>query len=338
MVQRTRPVSQANGWAASRRSLRMVISSAGRRVELLRRFRQSAEILNVDLEIIACDLNPEWSAACIMADKAFAVPPAGSDTFIPMMLDICERENVDLIVPTIDTELIAYSHARKSFEAMNCWVAVSDEDLVVMARDKMATARFLEAAQVRSPKTALLRDFLDNRTGLRFPLLAKPRHGSSSRGIALVHDKSQLAMIDAVEPYIVQQFLPGREFTVSVYFDDGGKLQCALPHERLRVRSGEVEKGVTIRDEMLADIAWKLADHLVGARGAMCFQARLDESGSPSVFELNARFGGGYPLAHQAGAKFAKWILEERLGLPSTANDDWKADVLMLRFDDAVFI
>ena len=69
----------------------------------------------------------------------------------------------------------------------------------------------------------------------------------------------------------------------------------------------------------------------------MCFQAMVGENDELSVFEINARFGGGYPLAHQAGAPFAKWLLEEQLGLPSTANEDWREGMLMLRYDAAFF-
>lgn len=320
------------------RSLRMMLSSAGRRVSLLRSFRQSAGILGADLTMFACDMTPEWSPACMEADKAFAAPPAESEAFIPAMLDICKREQIALVVPTIDTELLAYSRARDQFGAIGCHVAVSDERLVLMARDKLATAQFLTEAGLPSPRTIALEDFAGDDGGLPLPLLAKPRHGSSSRGIMMVHDRAQLAELGKREPYILQEYLHGREFTVSLYFDGDGMLKCAIAHERLRVRSGEVEKGITVRDPALEHIAWRLGESLQGARGALCFQVRMDASGKPSIFEINARFGGGYPLAHQAGACFARWMLEERLGLPRTAHDGWQEGVLMLRFDDAVFV
>ena len=76
-----------------------------------------------------------------------------------------------------------------------------------------------------------------------------------------------------------------------------------------------------------------------GARGALCFpRAIVTDDETCAVFEINARFGGGYPLAHQAGARFTQWLVEEALGLPDTANDDWKSGVTMLRYDDAVFL
>lgn len=322
----------------SGRSFRMMLSSAGRRVGLMRSFRESAATLGIDFTIYACDLQPEWSPACIEADKAFAVPCAESGAFIPRMLEICERERIQLIVPTIDTELIAYSEARDRFAEIGCHVAVSDPAVVHMARDKLATARFLADAGLPSPATLSVDEFLGRHMELKLPLLAKPRHGSSSRGIMMVHGRDEAMGLDVTEPYILQEYLEGREFTISLYFDEEGELKSAVPHERLRVRSGEVEKGVTSGDMLLRNLAWRLGDQLRGARGAMCFQVRTDAQGSSSIFEINARFGGGYPLAHQAGARFAQWMLEERMGFSSTANDEWQTDVLMLRFDDAIFV
>jgi carbamoyl-phosphate synthase large subunit len=57
-----------------------------------------------------------------------------------------------------------------------------------------------------------------------------------------------------------------------------------------------------------------------------------------AVIEINARYGGGYPLAWAAGARYPVWFLEEVLGLPSTAHDDWTADLVMLRYDEAIFV
>jgi carbamoyl-phosphate synthase large subunit len=43
-------------------------------------------------------------------------------------------------------------------------------------------------------------------------------------------------------------------------------------------------------------------------------------------------------LAHHAGATFAKWLLEEASGRPSSAHDNWREGVVMLRYDAAVFL
>jgi carbamoyl-phosphate synthase large subunit len=319
--------------------LRMLISSAGRRVGLLRAFRSSADAAGVDLEVFACDVEPEWSSACLASDYAFAVPPATSDGFIDAVLDLCARHAIALVVPTIDTELMAFAKARARFAAIGTLVAVGEPDVIATARDKLATAHFLATAGIASPKTVDLADFPVSGLCWTWPLIAKPRHGSSSRGIHIVHNLSELESLALDEPYIVQEMLCGREYTVNLFFDESGKLQCAIPHQRLKVRGGEVEKGVTSREPGLCEIADDLACAL-GSRpfGAMCFQAIIDGDGRAAVFEINARFGGGYPLAHRAGATFARWLIEQRLDLPRTMGDDWEDNVVMLRFDDAVFV
>src|SRR3546814_3383661 len=68
-------------------------------------------------------------------------------------------------------------------------------------------------------------------------------------------------------------------------------MRTSVPHERIRVRAGEVEKGVTRRLPQLQDLAERIAAALPGPRGALCFQAIVDDNGDASVFEINARFG-----------------------------------------------
>jgi carbamoyl-phosphate synthase large subunit len=318
-------------------SLRLLISSAGRRVGLMQCFRQAADQLGVDLEVIACDLRPEQSAACQLADKAFGVPPATDAGYVETLLSICQQQGVDLLVPTIDTELPALARAREGFAARGISVAISDPALVDIARDKLATSRHFADHHIPSPATQTLEDVLANGWPGEWPVIVKPQGGSASRAISSAHAQADLPR-DWTEPMVVQRLLTGREYTINLYFDAEGKMRCAIPHERLQVRAGEVEKGVTCRIDSLDAIIGRLPHALAGARGALCVQAIVDDEGNAALFEINARFGGGYPLAHHAGADFARWLLEARLGLPSTANDHWREGVSILRYDAAVLL
>ena len=77
---------------------------------------------------------------------------------------------------------------------------------------------------------------------------------------------------------------------------------------RRELRGGEVSKGITVRRQDMTDAARAIATALPGAVGALCFQAFATQDG-PVVFEINARFGGGFPLAHQAGGRFTRWLM-----------------------------
>jgi carbamoyl-phosphate synthase large subunit len=216
-------------------------------------------------------------------------------------------------------------------------VAVSAPGVVRLARDKLRTAHFLASHGLPAPRTELPQEVLSEPHAWPWPLMAKPRAGSSSVGIRVVSTPDQLAELVAAPEYLVQELLRGEEYTVNLFFDRAGRLRCVIPHLRYEVRAGEVAKGITRRHAQLEATAWALGEALTGARGALCFQAIVDAAGRPVVFELNARFGGGYPLAHRAGARFAQWLLEETSGLPLTAHNHWHDGVLMLRYDHAVF-
>jgi carbamoyl-phosphate synthase large subunit len=311
------------------------VSSAGRRVELIQCFRASAAALGIELKVLAVDLAPTMSAACQVADRALAVPRCDHPEFVEVVLGICAEHGVDLVVPTIDPELAPLSREAARFGAVGVRVAVSAPAVVARARDKLATASWLAGLGLPAPRSATVAAARAAPQAWTWPVLAKPRAGSSSIGVQLVAAPEELERLPP--DYLVQERLWGTEYTVNLFFDAGGRLRCAIPHRRCEVRAGEVAKGRTERHAALERIAWRLGAVLAGARAALCFQAIVDPAGNPAVFEINARFGGGYPLAHCAGAHFAQWLLEETTERPLTAHNDWRAGVVMLRYDAALF-
>ena len=314
------------------------ISSAGRRVELMRCFRDAAEQLGVDLWIVAGDLAPEFSPACCEADITVETPPCSSPDFMDVVMDACVRHDVRLVVPTIDPELILYSRMRDEFARRGITVAISAETVVDLARDKLTTANWLQQRGFSTPITLSLNELRRAPASIEWPLLMKPKAGSASKGIYVaetIHDLRDREFDDA---YVAQTLLIGREYTTNVFFDQAGKLRAAVPHVRYEVRAGEVSKGETVRNAALIAIAEELGRHVTGARGALCFQSIIDADSKASIFEINARFGGGYPLAHRAGAPFAKWLLAECVGGPVDYAHEWKSGLRMLRYDSAHFI
>ncbi|WP_197283104.1 hypothetical protein [Novosphingobium sp. ST904] len=105
--------------------VRILFTSAGRRVELTRCFRRAAEKLGMRAEIHACDLEPELSAACLEAEAAFKVPRCTDPDYVARLLDHCAREKIALLVPTIDTELDVLSRTRDRFAEVGTMVHVA---------------------------------------------------------------------------------------------------------------------------------------------------------------------------------------------------------------------
>jgi carbamoyl-phosphate synthase large subunit len=319
-----------------KRRLTVLISSAGRRVGLIECFRQSAAAAGLELEVLACDMEPALSAACGLSDRAFAVPPSGAPGFVDALLDIVRENGVDLVVPTVDPELSPLAEASGRFATLGARVHVSPPSVIDIARDKLRTSEVLAAAGVPVPLTVRWKAGVPMDGCVGWPAFLKPSGGSASRGIRVV-DRPEELPDQMDEPMILQQLLKGPEFTVNLFIDQAGSLRSAVAHRRLRVRAGEVEKGRTERRAVFGELAAGVVRALPAARGVLCFQIIDDVKAGPRVFEINARFGGGYPLAHHAGAEYARWLLEEVAGLPSSAHDNWRAGVLMMRYDAAVF-
>jgi len=179
-------------------SLTVLFSSAGRRVALIQCFRDDARRLGVGVRLLAVDLDPAQSAACQAADACFPVPRCTDAGFIPAMLEICRRENVALLVPTIDTELSVLAAHRDDFAAIGTRVAISSPDVVAVARDKSRTAEVLAAAGIAVPRTAPLEALLDAPGSWGWPVVLKPIGGSSSVGMQIVHSTEEAQRLAVV--------------------------------------------------------------------------------------------------------------------------------------------
>jgi carbamoyl-phosphate synthase large subunit len=224
------------------------------------------------------------------------------------------------------------------FAALKTQVAVSKPEVVALARNKLLTAEFFEGINVPTPRTATVAALHRSLEEWNYPLILKPNFGSSSVGVAVIPTLEAARGIPTrLEQDVVQERCEGTEYTVNLFFDRSA-LRCAVPHRRIEVRAGEVSKARTERLPALSRIAEGIGAALEGqAFGALCFQAIVDRSGSATAIEINARFGGGYPLAHHAGAVFTRWLLEIATEVACTAHNNWRENVLMLRYDDAVF-
>lgn len=86
------------------RPINILFTSAGRRVELLVAFRQAYTTLGLAGHIVAVDMDALAPTARV-ADRFYVVPRYKDPSYLPMLLDICQREEIDLVFPLIDPEI-----------------------------------------------------------------------------------------------------------------------------------------------------------------------------------------------------------------------------------------
>lgn len=285
--------------------------------------------------IVATDLS-DLSAAGRLADVFERVPPVRDATFISSVLEIARRHDVGVVIPTIDPEIEVYARHKNVFAEHGIDVWVSTPEVARLGWDKWALFGWLREQGLPTVDTFEVRA-LD--TGaLEGPVVAKPRSGSSGIGVIVADSVDALGIDDLDDSYIVQSRAPGFEVTVDFAVGRTGRVLGVVPRRRIEVRGGEVSKGVTVDYPAVIEVAHDVASRLPGAYGALNVQVFYDPStGEINVIEINPRFGGGYPLAHLAGANFFDALLSDGRG-EHVAPLTWDAGTLLLRYDTEVIV
>ena len=315
----------------------VLISSAGRRVALLQAFKAALIEAGISGSVIAVDTTP-LAPAFQLADASFLVPPCQDPGFVDAILDICAANGVRLIVPTIDTELPVYAKHRDRFAEHEILINISAAETISLAADKRATKRFLERLGAPTVRQESLTTAIANTRDWRFPVIAKPALGSSGIGVSRIASADELRLLGERSDYVVESLAKGDEVTVDVFLVDGRCL-LTVPRRRLEVRGGEVSKGMTMRHAGVMSMAAMVAEALPGGFGALNIQMFYDPgTDSLTVSEINARFGGGFPLSLAAGAKCPNWLIDLALSRVPAIVNEWIDKLVMLRYDDAVFL
>jgi carbamoyl-phosphate synthase large subunit len=312
-----------------------LVLSAGRRVELIRSFKEQRDAMGLNSRILSADINPQLAPACHVADDAFQCPRATEAHYIDSLLALCKQQGVGLVIPTIDTELLPLARNRALFSDNNIHVSVADLEVVEKCRDKRQSGELFAEMGLSYP------EIYKSHT-VRFPAFAKPVSGSSSKGVMILHTASDAksAVFTSSQTMICEYIGPPFvEYTVDAYFDFGGVLKCLVPRLRIETRAGEVSKGVTRKNPVYTQLV-VAASKLKGCRGCITIQVFYNPETEKIIgLEINPRFGGGYPLSYAAGAPFPGWLMGEAfLQQQIPLYDEWTADLLMLRYDAAIWV
>ncbi len=315
------------------REIHVLFTGIGRRVELVQAFRQAAQTAGTGLRIYGADMSGT-APALTFCDDMRQVCAIGEADYIPQLLGICERDRIDLLVPTIDTDLMVLSQNAEHFRAVGTRVLVSQPDKIGICRDKNLTASFFEECGLYTPGTV---NDCRKYEG-KYPCFIKPKDGSSSINAFQVNREAELLVYAGlIGDYIIQDLIEGEEYTVDIFCDFDGNPVYITPRKRLAVRSGEVLKTQISQDAVIIDECRKLIGRLKPCGPATVQLIREKKSGRDYYIEINPRYGGGAPLSIKAGADSPRMLLRllagEQVGYQEGAARDGE---IYSRFDQSV--
>jgi len=205
--------------------------------------------------------------------------------------------------------------------------------------DKVVTKQILMNAGIPTPNMAVVATPDAAAThGLRYPLVVKPRHESTSNGLFLVHDDDELKhAVSAIvcefeQDALVEEYIPGREFCIGVLGNgapevlpfvelhfNGREHPLLTREDKFHRTTDEPQKVCPVR--LSSDLYARIRE-IVRETFTLCHcrdyarvDLRVDTFGNPYVLEINSMAslgqGGTFVVAaREAGYTFEGLINE----------------------------
>lgn len=320
--------------------MNLLITSIGKRVQLIKYLKKSCTIVGVD----AGELAPAVS----FVDKFYKIPKCSEEGYIETLLSICKNEKIKFLIPLHEFEFNILCLNREKFKEVGTTLLLSHRNIIDICQDKLKTYEFFVQNNINTPKSYSrneIKNMLASNEEIHFPLIVKPINGMGSADVFKINNNKELEFfIEYIKEPIIQEFIEGIEYTIDVLCDLKGHTISIVPRERLEVRSGEVSKSRTVKDKEIIKETYRLMECLAKYRkdvtviGPYTIQCKITSQNEIKFIEINPRFGGGVPLTFEAGVDYGKNFNIMAEGKEMNPTIGQFEEITMLRYDDAVFI
>lgn len=281
--------------------------------------RQAYASLGYEVDAYSYELDneePIASRAKVIIGRRWSDPDVEAD-----LERVIERHGIKVLLPFVDgaIEIAARIAERRD----DIYVPGCSSILSSALFDKAASAGLFADAGLDIPATYTPGD------SPVFPLIAKPRCGSASRGLLIIDNEDALKAITNPGDYLIQEYIEGaEEYTVDCFIDCSGRICALSPRRRIATLGGEVVRTVTVDIPALTAASRKAIERL-GLRGAVTLQY-LHSGDRFLLMEINPRLGGGVTASIAAGADITRMIAAESTGHP-VPELSARPDVLTIR-------
>lgn len=290
------------------KTLGILFLGGAKRVSIGRLFLRAARERGYDCKIYSYEINgrvPVAEIATVIKGLRWNDPEIYSD-----LSTTVDSYGIDIIVPFVDGAVgVAAEFAARFPDKV--FVPASGRELSELMFDKVAAASFFEARNIAVPAT-----YHPGDPCLR--LIAKPRKGSASKGIAAINTLEQLdTYLSQGDNFLIQERIDNREeFSVDCYVDTrDGKILAVSPRKRLEVVGGEASSTITVDNPALTVLARNVLA-TTGLRGAVTLQFIHDlDNGRMLLMEINPRLGGACVCSVHAGCDIPAMIIDEASGV-----------------------
>lgn len=312
----------------------ILILSCGTRNKIVQYFRKELTGLG---QVIATDCS-RLAPALYDADKHYIVPKIKEKGYIDAVLSICRENNVKAVFSLIDPELSLLARHKQDFSDVGVMPIIPNYKIVEMCFNKYDMHNFLVKNGFNTPKSYINKGqfYADVKAGvIGYPVFVKPIKGSASININKVASKAEIELLFSKhDDLLIQECMNGTEYGADVYIDMiSGEPTAVFTKEKIKMRAGETDKAVSMKDEKLFRLITRFVKK-AGLKGIIDID--LFKIGSEFyISEVNPRFGGGYPHAHECGVNVPKMIINNMLGeVNRNMIGNYEEGVYMMKYNE----
>lgn len=280
------------------------------------------ELKKNNMRVIGVDSDPN-SIGFNFCNKSYVVPKANQKTYLKKIIEICNKEKPDVILPSIEEEIIKLSKNRKIFEEKKILVFTPEFKISKICADKLQTREKFLAHMIPTYR------IFSNQ--IHFPCIIKPQFGRGGKDVFKVNNYEELKFYrKRIKKPIITEFLKGQEYSVDILADLDSVPISIIPRKRIKTESGISTIGKTENDKQIIKHCKKIVEefHLVGPSCIQCFK----HGKSIKFTEINNRFGGGAILSIYSDPSIIKNLIRITSGQKPIKNSKFKEGMMMRRY------
>lgn len=260
-------------------------------------------------------------------DAIYKVPASKSEEYLQAILDVCDKEKVDIVIPMYTHEINEFYENRHLFAEKGILIKVSNGEGLTVANDKAKMTMFLAENGLNAPKhfvcmtaITLLINMMENEN---IDFIAKVPNECSSNGIYHIGSFKNMIMSqseiedmfkDKNAMYLIEEYLPNKEYAVDMLFDHG-KCLCGVVREQVDIKNSIPSYAVVVKKDDVYEQCRLLGEKLK-LDGNIGFDLKCDNNDVPYIIDVNPRYSATTSLATAAGINLAYLGIKHLLGEP----------------------
>lgn len=310
------------------KEINILFLGGSKRISIAEKFIEAGLSLNYKINIFSYELTDK-NPIFFIAKEVIIGKKWNEASIYNHIEEVIQTKEIHILIPFVDPATIILSKLKNQIQEKYPKVlfAVSDFLQTELFFNKLTANSWCLLNEINVPDQVL-----DH-----FPLIAKPKAGSASKGIIIVENVEQLVKIDQ-RAFLIQKFINGFEYTIDCYVSYEHKVISITPRSRIEVQGGESIISKTFKEKDIINFSERILKKAC-LFGAITIQIIIDKSTSEIFFmELNPRFGGGVVTSIGAGANIPLYLLNDYLGIKQEYTENWNDKVLMIRRFNEFFI